>query len=215
MTFGEGPRHLRIALNIGNRALVRVGDHGEIGGIAREVGEGFAQFIGRPYMLLCYGSADQILQFSDLDAWDIAFLAQDASRREKVTFSDPYLSTEATCLVRQESSFRSIEDLDQPGVQIAATKNAAYANALNAKLRRASIVEFSTATEALDQFQARSLHAVAGIAEALRSRAMEQNGLRLLDQSFEVILQSIATPKDGGHLLPHINRYVADWRAAR
>lgn len=212
-TAGVSLPSLRIALNTGNKALVQTDSSGDLRGVAREVGEALARCAGKEPVWVRYGSADQILSRSGDDAWDIAFLAQDARRRQAVEFSEPFLSMEATCLVRVESDFRSIEDLDRPGVQISATKNAAYANALRSRLRWASVIEFDTSSEALDQFEARSLHAVAGITEALQAKAEERSALRILDRCFEVIHQSIATPKSGIAMLPLINRFVADWRA--
>lgn len=205
---------LRVALNTGNRALVQLGEGGTFAGIACDVGGALARFVGKTASFLSYDSADEILRHCDKESWDIALLAIDRSRNHLVAFSDPYMTTEATCLVRADSPFRSVEDLDQPGVMISATRNAAYAHALRARLKLATIVEAATAAEALKTFDENSLDAVAGIRAALLSRAHERPELRVLDRSFETIPQAIAVPKTLTSLLPLINRFVAEWLAS-
>src|SRR5262249_62303105 len=57
-------------------------------------------------------------------AWDIAFLGSDPARAGEIDFTAAYLELEATYLVPANSRLRTIADVDQEGVRVAAPARA-------------------------------------------------------------------------------------------
>ena len=47
-------------------------------------------------------------------AWDIAFLAIEPVRAAEIAFTGPYVLIEGTYLVRKDSPYTSVADLDRP-----------------------------------------------------------------------------------------------------
>ncbi len=50
---------------------------------------------------------------------DLAFLAIDPARADRIAFSAPYVEIEGTYLVRENSSAQHVTDLDRDGLRIA------------------------------------------------------------------------------------------------
>ncbi|CAN7561418.1 hypothetical protein LJR255_003997 [Pararhizobium sp. LjRoot255] len=94
-------------------------------------------------------SAASILDRVDQDEWDIAFLAADPAREDRLPFSPAYALIEGTLVVREGTPYRPIQDADAEGVKCV-TRNAAYDLYLSRRLAHAKIVHASTPAESLD-----------------------------------------------------------------
>lgn len=60
----------------------------------------------------------------------MAFLAVEPERAKDLTFTAPYVFIDGTYLVRADTPFRSVADLDADGVRITVGRGAAYDLAL-------------------------------------------------------------------------------------
>ena len=52
------------------------------------------------------------------DNWDVAFIARSSSREEIMKFSETYLSLEQGFLVPTDSSIKTMEEVDRPGIRV-------------------------------------------------------------------------------------------------
>src|SRR5690606_25550451 len=89
------PGTLRAAVNIANRALVEAGPDGSFKGPSAEIAIRLASRLAFHLHFVVYQSASQIHAATDRDEWDIAFLASDPQRKDRLAFSAPYLSIQA------------------------------------------------------------------------------------------------------------------------
>ena len=116
---------LRVAINTGNGALVQQED-GVLSGISPALATRLADQIGARMQPVVYGGAGKVFADADQDAWDVAFLAIDAMRAEKIAYTRAYVTIEATYAVRASSRFQSISDIDSPGVRVLTALGSAY-----------------------------------------------------------------------------------------
>lgn len=197
--------HLRAAINLANIALVQVDPStGRFDGVSPLLAREFAENLGCRVEFITYPSAAKILESVDQNEWDIAFLAADPAREDKLLFSPAYALIEGTLLVRKAASYRSLADVDEEGASICATRNAAYDLYLARNLSRAKIVHASTPLESLELFMKSGYAACAGIRQALESFVRDHDGFRVLAEPFLVIEQTIAVGASqhaAGHLV--------------
>ena len=138
------------------------------------------------------------------DGWDIAFLAIDPSRTDRIAFSDPYHSVEATFLVRDTLAYQSCAEVLLGDHMIISAKGAAYQARLSALTPKGSLVVATSPDEARQRFLQGEGHALAGIRETLES--VKIPGARILPDNFARIEQAVAVPVLANGQIAPINR---------
>ncbi|MBJ7514896.1 MAG: transporter substrate-binding domain-containing protein [Stenotrophomonas sp.] len=184
---------LRVAINLGNPVLAQ-GDAAAPRGVSVWLAGRLAMALGLPHVLHTYPSAGAVVDAVDADAWDLAFLAIDPLRADRIAFSAPYVEIEGTYLVREDSPARSVHDLDRHGVRIAVGDGAAYDLFLRRELREATLQRAPTSAAAIDLFHAQQLDAAAGVRQPLQAWAALHPGHRVLADRFTAIRQAVAVP---------------------
>lgn len=186
---------LRAAINLGNGVLAqRDPASGELTGVSVVLANELAAQLGVPLDLVTYLSAGMVFDAVERGEWDIAFLAIEPERAEKVRFSQPYVYIDGTYLVRTDSAFADIADLDRDGVSIAVGSGAAYDLYLTRNLQRASLLRLPTSAQAIAAFKAGDADAAGGVRQALVDAARDDGQFRVLDDRFMQIGQGIAVP---------------------
>jgi polar amino acid transport system substrate-binding protein len=136
---------LRAAINVGNPVLAQRDPRGgELSGVSVELARALGSELGVPVQLVTFDAAGKVVAALGSDAWDVAFLARDPTSAAEILFTPPYVLIEGTYLVRDEASFRSVEELDRPGIRIAVGKGAAYDLYLTRALKHAELVRSDT-----------------------------------------------------------------------
>ncbi len=185
--------YLRAAVNLANIALVQLDPKTEtFEGVSPQLARDFAERLGCRVEFVAYPSAASILDRVDQNEWDIAFLAADPAREDRLLFSPAYALIEGTLVVREAAPYRTFQDVDAEGVEICVTRNAAYDLYLARRLAHAKIIHSSTPGEGLELLAEGKHHAAAGVRQALERFAAERNGFRVLAEPFLIIRQTIA-----------------------
>ena len=193
---------LRVAINYGNPVLAQRGEQEQSPrGVSADLARSVAQDLGLSVQFQGFDSAQAVVEAVYRGDWDLAFLAIDPKRAEKILFTQAYVHIEGTYLVRDESAYTQVEQLDQRGVCIAVGKGAAYDLFLSRTLKQADLVRAPTSAAAIDLFVEQELDAAAGVRQPLVRYARSRSGLRVLDDSFTVIRQAMAVPS--GRTLAH------------
>ncbi len=157
---------LHVAINTGNRALVKA--EGDIlGGVSPALGRRLAEQIGARFEPVIYDGAGKVFEDAGADRWDVAFLAIDPMRAERVSFTRPYHVIEATYAVRADSGLNDPEDADQEGVRVLTSVGSAYDMYLRANLSNAKLDREGTPTESFQRFRGGAGDAVAGVRASL------------------------------------------------
>lgn len=184
---------LRVAVNLGNPVLAQ-GDARSPRGPSIELATALAQRLGVKARFTCHDAAAAVVAAAADDDWDLAFLAVDPARADRIAFSAPYVEIEGTYLVRDDSPAQHVADLDRPGVCIAVGRGAAYDLFLSRALQHARIERADTSAAAIALFAQRRLDAAAGVRQPLQAWAAQHPGHRVLADRFTAIAQAVAAP---------------------
>ena len=110
---------LRVSLYLGGPTNVIVHPTtGEMKGVGYEIGKELARRLGIPYEPVIYKTPKLLVDDIESDNWDVAFIARSSSRERIMKFSETYLSLEQGFLVPTDSSIKTMEEVDQPGIRV-------------------------------------------------------------------------------------------------
>lgn len=205
---------LRVALNFGNPVLAkRHPDTGEPGGVSVELARELARRLDVDLTFISYDAAGHVFADVDNNIWDLAFMAIDPVRAQRVAFTQPYVVIEGTYMVPADSPLADIPDVDRDGVRIAVGRGAAYELFLSRHIQHARLVHAPTSAAAVDLFAEQGLEAVAGVRQPLLAWAATHPGYRVMPGRFTVIEQAMAVPRRHEAAIAMLDDYVARAKA--
>lgn len=204
--------HLRVAINYGNPVIAQQGEDGTPQGVSADLAYAFAKRLDLPIRFVPFNAAGKVVAALDEEAWDLAFLARDPLRAEKIKFSSPYVIIEGTYLVPNASVFTQVDELDRDGVRIAVGEGAAYDLFLTRSLTQAELVRAPTSSGAVDLFVERGLNAAAGVRQPLERYAESHLDYRVLPGHFTVIEQAMAMPRGRESVAAYMDDFIAEMK---
>lgn len=204
---------MRAAINAANAALVQVDpSSGEIAGPSADIARRLGAELGTQVSLVRYPAAGEIMAAIDRDEWDIALIAEDPSRADRLFFSPPYAVISATYAVRVELPCRTSDDVDASGIRIATARSAAYTSKLERLIERATLIYANNPRSAFELMASGECDAAAGIRESLARFSVGTSGARVVDGEFSEIKQTIAlrlgAPRSAAYLTDFLVRYM-------
>ena len=132
---------LRVGLNLSNFLLINRGTPvGVHEGIVPDLAQALAAELGVGLQFVPFPSPGPLGDAVEQNLWDVAFLADEPARAKTIAFSPAYLEIQATYLVPAGSPLKRVEDVDRPGVRIAAMGSGAYTLYLQRTLKHAELV---------------------------------------------------------------------------
>lgn len=200
---------LRAAINTGNRALVQV-DGNALGGISPALARRLAAAIGARLEPVVYDGAGKVFDDAGNDRWDVAFLAVDPKRAEKISFTRPYVTIEATYAVRLGSRVQDIADVDQEGVRVLTAKGSAYDLHLTKTLQHARLDRFGTPPESFAAFREGSWDALAGVRESLEAAFGDDPDMRILPGALTKVEQAMVLPGAHNPAIEALDAFLAE-----
>lgn len=200
---------LRAAINTGNRALVqKTGDR--LLGISPALAERLSVVIGARLELVVYAGAGAVFEDAMQDAWDVAFLAVDPKRAEKVSFTRPYVTIEASFAVRAQGPIQTLSDADQEGVRLLTSKGSAYDLHLTKTLKRAHLDRHGTPPESFEAFREGSWDAVAGVRASLEAAFSDDPDIRILPEALTKVQQAMVLPGAHNPMIDALDNFIAE-----
>jgi polar amino acid transport system substrate-binding protein len=182
--------------------------------VSVDLARALAGRLGVSLELVEFSAAGRVVEALRHGAWDVAFLAIDATRAADLRFTPPYVLIEGAYMVHEDSPMQGSAEVDRAGVRVATGAGSAYDLYLSRALRHARIERRSTAREAFDLMVAQGLDVAAGVRQVVTRYAHEHGALRVLEPSFMVIEQAMAVPithQAGARLL---TRFIEDMKAS-
>jgi polar amino acid transport system substrate-binding protein len=199
---------LRAAINTGNKALVRQ-DGDSLSGVSPALAQRLADEIDARLLPVVYTGAGPVFADAHKDVWDIAFLAIDDKRAEKIAFTRPYHTIEATYAVRSDAPYQHVGDLDQQGVRILTSQGSAYDMHLTKTLEQATLERLGTPPDSFRAFRAGTWDAVAGVRASLAQAFGTDDNIRILPGVLTKVEQAMVLPRQGHPVLPALDGFVA------
>jgi polar amino acid transport system substrate-binding protein len=198
---------LRAAINFGNPVLAQQNSEGAPQGVSVALAKALAAELGVALEMITFDAAGKVFAALEEGGWNLAFLAIEPVREEQIAFSKPYVIIEGTYLVKQDSPFNDVADLDQPGLRLAVGKGAAYDLFLSRSLKHATLERAATSAAAVDLYIEQQFDAAAGVRQPLEQIALKDPGYRVLPGAFTEIRQAMAVPRGK----TSASAYVADF----
>jgi polar amino acid transport system substrate-binding protein len=207
---------LRASINLGNPILVNKDpESGEPVGVSVDLARAFAEKLNVELELVVFDAARKSVQAVSEDRADFGFFAVDPLRGEKIAFTAPYVLIEGFYLVRDKSSVKTNEDVDQPHNRVVVGAGGAYDLFLTRELKAAQIVRAPTSPTVVQTFLEKNLEVAAGVKQQLEADAKKTAGLRLLNERFMVIPQAMGAAKSRGHAAAAtLHAFVEDMKAS-
>jgi polar amino acid transport system substrate-binding protein len=200
---------LRAAINLGNAALAsRDTETGTLGGVSPALARALADELGVGIEFATYEGAGKVFDAVDEDAWDLAFLAIDPKRAEKIGYTAPYVVIEGTYAVAHDAPDTACAALDRPGARLMVARNSAYDLYLTKHLRHAEIVRAPTPPDSFAMYRRGGYAAVAGVRQSLEAAYRDDPTIRILPDAITTIRQAIAVPLRKAEALEFLDAFI-------
>ncbi|MFJ4375327.1 transporter substrate-binding domain-containing protein [Pseudomonas japonica] len=199
---------LRAAINFGNPVLAQRGADGEPQGVSVALAKALAEELGVPLEMHTYDAAGKVFAALEEGAWDLAFLAIEPVREAQLHFSQPYVLIEGTYLVRIDSPFQQVAELDRADLRLAVGHGAAYDLYLSRTLQQARLLRAPTSAGAVELFIEDGLDAAAGVRQPLERIASANPLYRVLPDAFTAIRQAMAVPRGRTAAAEHVQGFI-------
>ena len=182
---------LRAAINLGNPVLAQ-GTVAAPAGVTVEIARELGARLGVPVDLVCCDAARESFAAMVRGRADICFLAIEPARAAEVAFTAPYVVIEGIYVVREDSGFTTLADVDRAHVRIGVNEGSAYDLFLSRTLRHAAVVR---APDGIGVFRQGGLEAGAGIRQVVSDFAARTAGFRVIDERFMQIRQAVGVTR--------------------
>lgn len=183
---------LRAGINLSNFLLVTGRSaSGEPVGVSPDLAREIAERLGSEVRYVCYDGPGLLADAASTDAWDIGNIAAEPERARTITFSPAYCEIQASYLVRGDSPFQQVAEVDSAGSRVAVKARSAYDLWLTDNLRHAELVRSESVDSAFRDFVDGPLDAMAGLRPKLLEQQADLPGSRILDGAFTAVQQSV------------------------
>jgi len=183
-----------------------------------DIVEALARRIGVPYAIASEPNAAGIVAALNTQRADIGFLAYDAARARDVDFGAPLLVMFNSYLVRRDSPIQRTDDVDRPGVTVAAVRGQTQELFVSSHLKNARVRVFEAMPpqrEVETLLLGGEVHAFAiNRQRSLDAQSASNQTLRALADSFLEVDQSFVVRKGDRARLPLLEQFAADIRGS-
>jgi polar amino acid transport system substrate-binding protein len=206
---------LRAAYLSGNPAqAVKDPATGTIRGVAVDLAGELARRHSVEVSLIGVATPQDVIEAVQRGTADVGFVAYNPERAGPVEFSQPYMLVQQTFVVLQDSTIRSIADIDRPNQKIGARKGDSIALYLARTLKRAQLVNTpqTTSAEIKQMLMSGQLDAFGANRQRLSDLLPEVAGLRLLPDDLYGVEQTLIVPTGKPDVLKLVNQFIEDVR---
>lgn len=207
---------LRAAYIVANLAQARLDSGtGAITGVVADLTRELARRAGVPVTIAPLPTAAAVLDAVRTGAADIGFVAPNPERTGVVLYSQTYMLVQQSALVRADSPLHSVRELDRPDQIIGINTDDSVGVWLQQRLTAARLraTPDYTLRDAVQWLQDGTVVAFAGGRQRLTSGTQNVRGLRLLDDNFYGVPQTVAVPLDHTDRLQLVNAALDELRA--
>jgi polar amino acid transport system substrate-binding protein len=186
---------------------------GKVRGVTADLGNELARTLAVPIDFVVAHNSGELTDGLEKGLVDVAFLPVDEERRKRVDFGPAYVEFESTCLVLGTSAFRTIGDIDRPGVRVGGEANTTTIRAAARVLKVATVVPIASVSEAISMLHGGQIDAFALGRDALVPYQREIPGSRLLEGYFHRSGIAVAVPKNRPAALAHARTFIDSAKA--
>jgi polar amino acid transport system substrate-binding protein len=187
---------------------------GTVSGVVADIARELGRWADAPVNITPLPTAAAVLDAVRRGHVDIGFVAPNPERVGVVLYSRTYMLVQQSALVRADSPLRSVKELDQPGQVIGVNTDDSVGVWLKQWLTVAKARETPdyTLRDAVQWLQNGDVIAFAGGRQRLSSGTRGTPGLRMLDDNFYGVPQTVAVPLDHQDRLQLVNAALSEMR---
>ena len=206
---------LRAGMNLGN-ALFTTKDSatGELRGVSVDLMRELASRLGVLVDFVVYATPGDVADASEAGTWDVAVLAIEQARAQKIAFSPAMTEIEATYAVHKDSALRSAGQVDASGIRISAPEKAGYELYLTRTLRNATLIRAKGFLASIDLFNERRADALAGLKPALLESMDKMPDARLLEGKFMTVNHGLGIPRERRAAAEYLKAFAEEMNAS-
>jgi polar amino acid transport system substrate-binding protein len=209
-------RKLRAGLNLANSLFTtKDAATGELRGVSVDLMRELASRLGVPVDFVVHATPGDVADASENGTWDVAILAIEQSRAQKISFTPAMTEIEATCVVHKDSALQFAGQIDTSGIRISAPEKTGYELFLTRTLRNATLIRTKGFQASIDLFCERRADALAGLRPALLESMDRMPEARLLDGKFMTVNHGLGTPRDRLEAAEYLKVFVEEMNASR
>lgn len=202
-------------MNLGNALLTQKDPAtGAIRGVSVDVMNELGRRLGVPVEFVMYATPGEVADAVDQGAWDVAILAIEQTRAERIAFSPGMTEIEVGYMVPKDSRIRNASEVDQPGVRIAVAEKAGYEGPLMRSVKHAQLVREKGQPATFDAFRTQGLEAYIGLKPALEELVAKMPGSRIVEGRFMTVQHGIGTPRARAAAAEYLRGFVDDLGAS-
>jgi polar amino acid transport system substrate-binding protein len=207
---------LRAGMNLGNVVLTQKDPAtGALRGVSVDVVQELGRRLGVPVEYVMYPTPGDVAAAVDKGEWDVAVLAIEATRAEKIAFSPGMTEIEVGFLVPPDSKLRNASEVDNKGVRIAVSSGAGYEVPLKNSIKQATVISVKGGQPAVfEAFKSQGLEAYIALKPALADFVPRMPGSRILDGRFTSVQHGIGTPRKNAEAAEYVRYAVEEMKAS-
>ncbi len=206
---------LRAGMNLGN-ALFTTKDSatGELRGVSVDLMRELASRLGVPVDFVVHATPGDVADAADKGTWDVAILAIEQARAQKIAFSPAMTEIEATYVVHKNSALLSVAQVDTSGIRISVPEKAGYELYLTRTLRNATLIRTKGFRASIDLFNERRADALAGLKPTLLESMDKIPDARFIEGKFMTVNHGLGTPRDRHAAAEYLKAFVEEMNAS-
>ena len=184
---------------------------GHIGGPAADVARALANQLGVELEIQPLSGVPAVIEAVETGVADIGFIAHDATRAQRVDFTQAYIYGHNSYIVPIDSPIETFTDADIEGTRISAISGNAVDLHLTRTLENAELVSLERGTpdmEAARMVLAGELDAYAANKQRLATVVANEPRVRMLDGSVLPVEQSIVVSQENGAIVQQLDLFI-------
>ena len=184
---------------------------GHIGGPAADVARALASRLGVELEIQPLSGVPAVIEAIENGTADIGFIAHDATRAQRVEFTQAYIYGHNSYIVPVDSPIQTFADADRQGIRISAISGNAVDLHLARTLENAELVSLARGTpdtEAARRVLAGELDAYAANKQRLATVVANEPRVRMLNGSVLPVEQSIVVSQQNGAMVAHLDLFI-------
>jgi polar amino acid transport system substrate-binding protein len=183
---------------------------GGYAGVPVDLGKEMAAQLGVAVEYVAYQNSGQIVDAVSKGTWDVTFLPKDPEREARMSFGPIYEVADATYIIKPGARIGSFEELDQPGIKVAAVNNTTTMRGAIAHLANAKVTGYQTYDEIFNLLKNGEVDAFALSRDQLNAMAKQIPGTRVLAETFKQTTTAVAVPPNHPLALAFATKFMKD-----
>ena len=202
---------LRVAINMSNFLLVSGTDSSGLPeGVSPDLGRRVAKELKIPYKLVKYKSPGELADAVNKNQWDIGNIAFEPKRAKTIDFTNSYVNIDANFLVRTIDNFKTNEEIKKSKAKIAVFERSAYDLWLTDNFKDIELIRADSIQSSHTLFNEGKVNILAGLKSKLIEESSENNKLKIIEDPFTFIKQSVGIKKGNPDVIQFLNNLISN-----